>query len=106
MCDIERKGRKDDHDTFETDEKTLVVNQRSGVAIAELVDTIGATDEDEENGEGHEGHKDLELPGHGGFGDGGAAAEANGVVGSEANKDDQSDDLEGKTSKSHVDSNL
>ena len=73
------------------------MDQRARIAIAELVDPIGAPDQDQDDRQGQEGEEDLEGPldsGLGGFGGALPAQVLDGVIEREGDEESQGEDLE------------
>ncbi len=102
MRDDEAVSGNNNHDGFKADEETLVVQRLAAlsVALAQLVDTVAATDQDEDSGEHEETDEDFEKCWELGFGPNWAAADE--VVDEKDDEDRERKDLEAETGEGNV----
>lgn len=105
VADHEGQDGKVDHHSLKKDECVLVGDLgRVAVALAQLVDAVGATGQDEEVGRREAGEEELLAAGHDGGGALGPlqAHVAHHVIYQEAEEDAEHDDLQDETAHGDV----
>lgn len=100
VTSVQKENSNAHHATFEADEEALVSEEGTEVTLAQLSNTVGASDEDEN---GREEEEDEESP-HGLVESvlGGRASSPSDVVGEESAEAEESDDLEDEAGKGDV----
>lgn len=128
MADVEEDNGKTDHavsrsvnrkiqgsrgsnylHALTADECALVVQRRSAVAVAQFIDAVGTSDEDDDDGKANEDHEVLEgtidalTRDFAGFR---VFAVTESVLDGQQNEDEDDDDLKRKADQAKVDANL
>lgn len=91
------------------DERALVVQSRSAVAVAQFIDAVGASDEDDDDSKANKDHEMLERSVDAfirGFAGSDVFAVTESVLDGQQNEDEDDGDLKGKANQAKVDANL